>query len=137
MPKQNRDRRKKWYKGRRKTGAGGAEVRLRPTLQPGHIIAISPMNLEELPSIIEEARREENVLSQMAVLKACLERILQHMNPEGRPQTPHFEQIRTLRRLIFGFGDTLLIARTGFRKSLIFHAFSTLTGKITIQLVPL
>src|SRR6266567_1654120 len=30
-----------------------------------------------------------------------------------------------------------LIARTGFGKSLIFHAFSILTGKITIQLVPL
>lgn len=59
------------------------------------------------------------------------------MNPGGRPQTPHFEQIRALRRLIFGFGDTLLIARTGFGKSLIFHAFSILTGKITIQLVPL
>ena len=63
---------------------GRAEVRLRPILQPGRIIAISLMDLEELPSIIEEARREENVLLQMAVLKACLERILQHMNPGGR-----------------------------------------------------
>ena len=55
MPKQNRNRRKKWDKGRRKTGAGGVEVRLRPTLQLGCITAISLIDLEELLSIIEEA----------------------------------------------------------------------------------
>jgi len=41
---------------------GGAEIRLRPTLQPGCITAISLIDLEELLSIIKEARREENVL---------------------------------------------------------------------------
>jgi len=46
--------------------------------------------------------------------------------------------VRTLRRLIFSFSNTLLIARTGFRKSLIFfNTFSILIHKITIQLVPL
>jgi len=30
-----------------------------------------------------------------------------------------------------------LIARTGFGKSIIFHAFSVLTGKITLQIIPL
>ena len=73
----------------------------------------------------------------MAVLKACLEQILQYINPGGCPQTPYFKQIRTLRCLIFGFNNTLLIACTGFGKSFIFYAFSILTGKITIQLVPL
>ena len=45
--------------------------------------------------------------------------------------------MRTLRQLIFRKGDTLLIAYTGFSKSLIFHAYSILTGKITIQIIPL
>ena len=45
--------------------------------------------------------------------------------------------MRTLRRLIFGKGDTLLIAYIGFGKSLIFYAYSVLIGKITIQIIPL
>ena len=48
-----------------------------------------------------------------------------------------FEQVRTLRRLIFTSGDTLLISRTGWRKSIIFHAFSVLTRMITLQIIPL
>ena len=54
MPKQNCNCRKKWYKNWQKTGAGRAEVYLHLILQPGHIIAINSMDLEELPSIIEE-----------------------------------------------------------------------------------
>ena len=45
--------------------------------------------------------------------------------------------MRALRSQIFGQGDILLIARTGFGKSHIFHAYSILTRKITLQLVPL
>jgi len=43
-------------------GAGGVEVCLRLTLQLSYIIAINLINLEELPSIIKEARCKENVL---------------------------------------------------------------------------
>jgi hypothetical protein len=39
---------------------------------------------------------------------------------------PHPEQVRALRRPIFGKGDTLLVACMGFGKSIIFfHAFSS------------
>jgi superfamily II DNA helicase RecQ len=34
-------------------------------------------------------------------------------------------------------GDTILVAKTGFGKSIVFHAYSVLTGRITIQLIPL
>ena len=47
------------------------------------------------------------------------------------------EQVRALRRLIFGMSDVLSIARIGFAKSVIFHAYSILTGRFTIQLIPL
>ena len=54
-----------------------------------------------------------------------------------RGKEPKEQQVRCLRCLVFGLGDTLLLAKTGFGKSIIFHAYSILTGKITIQLVPL
>ena len=41
----------------------------------------------------------------------------------------------TLCQLIFGKGDTLLIACTGFGKSLIFYTYSVFTSKITIQII--
>jgi len=94
------------------------------------------MDLEALPSVIDEARLEENVAVQPTVIEACLQRILHHTTP-GSPLTPRPEQVRALRRLIFGKGDTLLVARTGFGKSIIFHAFSILTSKITLQIIPL
>ena len=62
MPKQNRNYRKKWYNSWQKMGAGRVEVYLRPTLQLSRIAAISSMDLEELPSIIKEAWRKENIL---------------------------------------------------------------------------
>lgn len=94
------------------------------------------MDLEALPSVIDEARLVENVAAQSTVVEACLQRILDHTAP-GSLRKPHPEQVRALRRLIFGKGDTLLVARTGFGKSIIFHAFSVLTGKITLQIIPL
>jgi hypothetical protein len=84
-----------------------------------------------LPSIIIEAALEENVPIQTTVIEKCLERILHVIDPRN-PKKPRLEQTRTLRRLIFGKGDILLVARTGFGKSLIFHAYSVLTGKIII-----
>ncbi|KAF1936420.1 hypothetical protein EJ02DRAFT_359193, partial [Clathrospora elynae] len=48
---------------------------------------------------------------------------------------PRPQQVRALRRLIYGKRDVLLIACTGFGKSVIFHAYSILTRKITLQLV--
>jgi superfamily II DNA helicase RecQ len=94
------------------------------------------MDLEDLPSVIDEARLVENAAAQSTVVEACLQRILDHTAP-GSLRKPHPEQVRALRRLIFGKGDTLLVARTGFGKSIIFHAFSVLTGKITLQIIPL
>ena len=43
-------------------GVGRVEVYLRLILQLGYIIAISLIDLEELPSIIKEAQRKENIL---------------------------------------------------------------------------
>jgi hypothetical protein len=50
-------------------------------------------------------------------------------------RSPYSEQVRTVRRLVYEKGDTFLIARIGFGKSLILHSYSVLTGKITIQII--
>jgi superfamily II DNA helicase RecQ len=95
------------------------------------------MELAEFPALIEELAKEEHAALQELAICACLKRILHCMDPHGEPREPHLEQVRTLRRLTFLKGDTLLIAKTGFGKSIIFHAFSILTGKMTLQIVPL
>ena len=82
--------------------------------------------------VIQQAGRTENVPFQHKVVDLCLRRIILQTCPWLDDFEPHDEQVRTLRRLIFGKGDTLLITRTGFSKSLIFYAYSVLIGKITI-----
>ncbi|KAF2024851.1 hypothetical protein EK21DRAFT_77792, partial [Setomelanomma holmii] len=91
--------------------------------------------LSNLPEIIDRARDRSVVGLQEEVVQACLQRILNYGNSDSR--RPRVEQVRTLRRLIFARSDILLIARTGFGKSVIFHAYSILTNKITLQLIPL
>ena len=70
------------------------------------IRAIPSMDLEALPSVIDEARLVENVAAQSTVVEACLQRIPGHTAP-GSLRKPHPEQDRALRRLIFGKGDML------------------------------
>ena len=94
------------------------------------------MKLKDMPSLVEAFADEKGVPHQYSVIEACLRRILQEMSP-GSDRSPHPEQVRTVRRLVYGKGDTLLIARTGFGKSLILHTFSILTEKITLQIIPL
>jgi len=96
---------------------------------------IPSVDPERFPSVIKEALRPENVGGQEAVIRACLKRLLYCANPESEVPEPHTEQVRTLRRLIFYKGDTLLVARTGFGKSIIFHAYTVLIGKMTIQII--
>ena len=55
MPKQKCNYRKKWYKDWQKTKIGKVKVYLYLILQLGYIIAISLIDLEELPLIIKEA----------------------------------------------------------------------------------
>ena len=58
------------------------------------------MDLEALPSVIDEARLVENVAAQSTVVEACLQRILGHTAP-GSLRKPHPER--------------LVLANAGFR----------------------
>ena len=81
------------------------------------------MKLKDMPSLIKAFADEKSVPHQYSIIEACLRRILNEMSP-GSDRSPHSEQIRTVRRLVYGKGDTLLIARAGFGKSLIPHPSS-------------
>lgn len=95
------------------------------------------VKVEALYKLIKEGTKVENVDWQEKLITSCLERILFEQSPHMPIRTPHLAQVRSLRRLIYNKGDTLLIAKTGFGKSLILHSFSILTQKTTLQIIPL
>lgn len=81
-------------------------------------LARTKMPLVAFPRWIRIANSIEFERFQKPLLEACLEQMLKIDKPL-QSRKPFPEQIRTLYRLIFGEGDTILIARTGFGKSLI------------------
>jgi hypothetical protein len=77
---------------------------------------------------------EERELRQFAKLEKPLLRAAVKL---AFKKDPRKIQLLVIRRLVFGSDDTILIAKTGFGKSLTFQAFTVLTGCWTIQLIPL
>ena len=100
------------------------------------IACIHMMDLKDLPDIVTAADKDEFIQYQWRIIQRGLKLILKKMDPT-KDREPKDAQVRILRRMIYGRGDVLCIARTGFGKSLIFHAYSILTGKITLQIIPL
>jgi superfamily II DNA helicase RecQ len=98
--------------------------------------SVPSMDLKELPDAIDALRDPEYTNWQDSMIAACLRRVLRDGNPESTAD-PRVEQTQTMRRLIYCSGDVLLIARTGFGKSLIFQAFSILTRLVTLQIIPM
>ena len=110
-----------------------AAVQQLPT-DPAQIFAVSldricTSALTELYTVVDAFRGEQIVPYQFALVEACIKRII--------GQDLRLEQTRVLRRLIYGNSDTLLVARTGWGKSVILHLYSILTSLITIQIIPL
>jgi superfamily II DNA helicase RecQ len=53
-------------------------------------------------------------------------------------QEPRVEQVESIRRIVYELGATILLAKTGFGKSIVFQAVSILRpDKITILIVSL
>jgi hypothetical protein len=78
---------------------------------------------------------EETISLQRTIIFNVLERILAQKDPNFRPREL---QVTVLMRLVFlPGGHTILVAQTSFGKSLIFQAYSLLTGKITLEVIPL
>ncbi|KAF1813104.1 P-loop containing nucleoside triphosphate hydrolase protein [Eremomyces bilateralis CBS 781.70] len=96
------------------------------------IIATTPE--KELCSVLQELVKacliRKNIKYQHDIIFHGLQRLL-----GGR--LPRINQVRALRRIVFRYGDTIVSAKTGFGKSIIFHAIPIFIGRIVIQLIPL
>src|SRR6267378_3065453 len=88
---------------------------------------VNSMDLDALQQLVEEGFQPNNVNLQEEIILCTMRRLL-----KGRE--PRYQQVRSLRRLVYRLGDTMLIAKTGFGETIILQAYSILTGKITIQL---
>jgi hypothetical protein len=62
---------------------------------------------------------EQNVEVQHLLLSRAMRRLL-------NGKEPHRQQVRALRRLVYGLGDTIQVVKTGFGESIVFHAYSVL-----------
>lgn len=65
---------------------------------------LQDMNVEGLLAMVRLAAREEFIVHQSVVLGAAMKRLFNVQ--------PRDVQLRVVRRLIYGIGDTILIART-------------------------
>ena len=87
--------------------------------------AIRQLRLDQLPSLAERARLENNIQCQHGIIDLCLRPILLETNPALPTFEPWEEQVVLCVGSYLGrWIRTLLIARTGFGKSLIFHAYA-------------
>ncbi|KAE8154845.1 hypothetical protein BDV25DRAFT_147091 [Aspergillus avenaceus] len=101
---------------------------------------IPSLPVKMLLTVIRIFKKPQSAKLQYRVIKRNLQRVLMEINTLRRCKLnaqPYLAQVRVMRRLIYGEGDTLCMARMGFGKHLIFDAYSTtLAKKITIQTVP-
>jgi hypothetical protein len=77
--------------------------------------------------------------AQVRFIQTVTNIILNGNLPDGIPlRQARRGQVESITRIVFRLGDTILIARTGYGKSLIFQAVSTiLVDKVIIQIIPL
>jgi superfamily II DNA or RNA helicase len=83
-------------------------------------------------------QRDQLVLCRDRLIQGLLTRLLSdRAGTVGVEIPPRRLQVLVLMRLLFAQRDVLLVAQTGFGKSLVFQAIGTLTDRLTIIIVPL
>jgi superfamily II DNA helicase RecQ len=89
--------------------------------------------------LVKETKGSEKTDLQMLLVRIVVERLLNDgLDPMVATRTARDEQVQSIRRIVYGKGDTILLARTGFGKSIVFQSvFVLLPGSITILIVPL
>lgn len=91
---------------------------------------IPDLSIPQLCQLVLDGSNPQYIHLQHELLHRAMQRFL-------GGKEPHRQQVGALQQLVYQMGDTLLVAQTGFSKSITFHAYSVLTGCITIQLIPL
>lgn len=79
------------------------------------------------------------ITAQRALVQEVADMIVNRTVRDGEAcRTAHKGQVTAIQRLVYGHGDTILLARTGYGKSIIFQAVSVmLPDKVIIQIIPL
>jgi hypothetical protein len=68
---------------------------------------VNNMDMGELQRLVEEGFQPDNIDLQEEIIQCTMRRLL-----KGRE--PRYQQVRSLRRLVYRLDDTMLIAKTGF-----------------------
>lgn len=128
-----RRRRRALQSAREDIIASGAEV---PASEAGRVLltpteSIPSLDMLDIQLLVKAAKVPELTHWQYDIIQGALQKLL------GSRGQPREQQIRAVRRIVYGWGDTILIAKTSFGKSLIIHSFSALAGMVTIQITPL
>lgn len=92
------------------------------------ITDLGQIPLDELQARVRYAQHASRE-TQLQLLRVAFRRFFSY---EARDA-----QVEALHSLVFQSDDTILIAQTGYGKSSVFHAFTLLTGKVTIMILPL
>lgn len=76
---------------------------------------------------------------QTLLVRAVTEILLNKDLQAGQPRRTAWDgQVQSIRRIAYNLGDTVLLARTGYGKSIVFQAVSAMIPHtVTIQVVPL
>lgn len=80
---------------------------------------------------------QENLQTEFikAVTTSLLNRNIRNGSPRRYPKP---DQVNCIRRIIYNLGDTILLAKTGYGKSIVFQAVSVIRNRhVTIQVIPL
>ena len=77
------------------------------------IARIHMTDLKDLPDIVLAADEDKFIQYQWRIIQRGLKLILNKMDPT-KDREPKDAQVRILRRMIYGRGDVLCIARTDF-----------------------
>lgn len=107
------------------------------TLDGGMVAGIDTATL--LRQVRISTREPDQIVLQMQFIRTVVGIILNIGSGDVYPRrVPRIEQIECIRRIVYELGDTILLAKTGFGKSIVFQAVSILRpDKITILIVPL
>src|SRR5579871_2734249 len=95
-------------------------------------------SLATVPNTSDDSCIAQTLQLQRETVEYALRRLLRdRCGNVVTPPEPRDLQIDVVLRLVFSCEHTILVAQTGFGKSVVFKAYTLLTGKTTIMVVPL
>ena len=104
----------------------------------GGYVGSTPVHIY-LQHVHQNTSNYADIELQLVFVRVVMSILLNTRSEEGQPQrAPRDAQVEAVHRIVYNVGDTILLARTGYGKSIVFQAVSViLPDKVTIIIVPL